>query len=217
MPRRQSLCNSRMALNIVSLSSMLLLCKHSQHARCWLLAIIALTSPFHALRTTLSALPGSNAGFTTRSPQRRCQMLLRAAQRLHRLKRDVQMTHLQCASHCGAAAKCPPLYTHCGPLQARHLRCAVPERQAFCALSRHSAQLAQHHNRSSEWQFRQRRRRAFKLACAASYSSAHSPDSGNGKSAPNSSNSSRQAPSGVLKFLQDQYLPIALLVGMTVG
>lgn len=217
MSRRQSLCNSKMALKIVSLSSTLMLCKHSQHARCWFLAVIALASPFYALGTTPSAVPLSNTGFTTRTPRRRCQMFLRAAQRLHRLKIDVQMTHLQHASHCGAAANCPPLLTNCGALQARHLRCIVPERQAVCALSRHSAQLAQHYKRSSEWQFRQHRRRAFKLACAASYSSAHSPDSGNGKSTPSSSNSSRQEPSGVLKFLQDQYLPIALLVGMTVG
>ena len=217
MSRRQSLCNSRMALKIVSLSSTLLLCKHSQHARCWLLAVIALASHFHELGTTPSAVPLSTAGFTTRTPRRRCQMFLRAARRLQRLKIDVQMTHLQHVSHCGAAANCPPLLTHCGALQARHLRCTVPERQAFCALSRHSAQLAQHHKRSSGWQFRQHRRRAFKLACAASHSSTQSPDSGNSKSTSSSSDSSRREPSGVLKFLQDQYLPIALLVGMTVG
>ncbi len=134
------------------------------------------------------------------------------------------------AMHCSFAIPkqiYQPVHAHSMPagrascLALRHA--AHESRQANCSMSSAPLQLASQEDqqrspcrrqawRHAAWGEHRKGRDAGHVGCAVSSSSAAFSSSAGGDSP-----SSSRAPSGLLKFVQDQFLPLALLVGMTIG
>ena len=111
-------------------------------------------------------------------------------------------------------ALCSPVYVQAWRRQpCLGLRNCTLEKQAACALSRHPTLSAHHKEGLTRHTARQGRGQHTSAACAASSGNADSARVSS--SAAGSSDSS--ASSAVLRFLQDQFLPLALISAMIAG